>query len=299
MARPTPRGMKPQATKPTFSAQTEDYISGMIFNIHGHPGSGKTFAALQASESWPKDLAAHKATGKIAHLDDLVYVEWDRQGAVGIMPHGIRLKYRVSMTDLAFEKGDLVDAMAKMSKDLYALVQEDQNIKYVVHDTVTRMDSMIETYCFDPKRATLDRNGEVDGQRTYGKVATIHHEYQRSAVTLPDRISNIFLFHQKVMDERVGEKDAKRRKDLILKMGDQTTRVVPAITGKSANVYLADSSIEFVCKAIAKKGEDPRRWLYAATIDGERAKNRLQGVFDEKEPADMGHIIAKARAACL
>lgn len=297
MAKAMPRGMKEQPSKPTFGPQTDEYAGRAVYNIHGHPGSGKTFAALQASAFWPEDLEAHEASGETIYLDDVVYIEWDRGGALGILPYGIRLKYHVSMADLVFEKGDLVDSIEKMSNDLYELVKEDHNIKYVIHDTVSRMDSMIESYCFEPKNICRTREGDEDGQRTYGKVAGIHHQYQRSFITLPDRLTNIFLFHQKVMEDRKKEPEGKKRKDLILKMGDQTIRVVPGITGKAANVYLADCSVEFVCQAIGVK-DNLKRWLYSATVEGQRAKNRLQGVFDTREPAHMGKIIAKARKAC-
>lgn len=296
-----PGKKKEEKSSGLFGSSTKA-VQAAIYHLHGYPASGKTFAALMASKKWPKNLEAQKKSKKKILLDDVVYIGWDKGGLIGIKSYGIDVKYYIDMRDLVFKTGDLLDARDEMTEELTKLLATDKNIRVVIHDTISRFDSMLESYCFHPDNVVYARDRvtgelEVDGMRTYGLVARYHHEYQASVTTTPEYVTTLFLFHQKVLDDspkgKATQQKVNQAKLLQIRMGDALVNVVPAITGKSLNVYTADCSMEFV---MVKKGG--KRKLFPEVTDGQRAKNRLEDVFSGPQPADMGYIIEKARKAC-
>jgi hypothetical protein len=277
-------------------------------NAHGHPGVGKTTSAFKASKYWPRDMEAHlenyKKTGKKLFLKDLLQIEIDNEGSSCVHPFRIRPGFILHFRDLLFKnKGDVFNTMADVADGIVAMVKKHPEIRVVVHDTITEMDDLLESFCFRMENAELSRDkitGEVfiDGQRTYGKMKRVHQEYRNTVLCVPNHVSNIFLFHQKDISPPpnkvdIVSKKAMEKKQLLLKMGDQNVTLVPAITGNSLLSYLRTCSLQLVCVK-TQKG----RFIYPATYSEQLGKNRFESVLEGKQDPDIGKILEKVREAC-
>jgi len=282
-----------------FDTAAPKGLDDLLVNIHGVPGSGKTWAALSASNYWPKDPAKNT---KPVVLKDTIHIGWDRGGLVGVLPHKIRPAYCVDMPAvLAACKGDIMKSCERVINDTSELVNKHPEIRLIVHDTCTRMDRYFVAFWMDPKNMPTNRQDVTDTRAAYGKIRDTHHLYQSSMLQTRAGITSVFLFHQKVLEEAAGGKEDARRaaiaRQAITKLGDQLVNVVPDITGQSLNVYTADASLELVAVTTAVPNTPGQfaYWLYPVVHRGQRAKNRFRSVIADKQPADLGALISRVR----
>jgi hypothetical protein len=279
-----------------FGSKNIDDIDDMTINLHGDPGSGKTFAALSASKFWPKDLKAQFKSQKKISLEDVLYVGWDRAGLGGLRQYGIDVPLRIDMKATAFKYKDLLDAVEAMTDEMTEIFVKKPEVKFNIHDTISRFDDVLVDYVFDtmPTYRFDRQTGEniVDNRATYRTIAACHRRYHHAITDVPAGVLTMCLFHQKVLEPVDGMK-SEQEKQLIVKMGNRLVRTVPQMTGQAINAYTADCSLELVC---VKRGD--KRFLYPEVVEGQRAKNRFPEVLDGPQEAHMGKLLAKLKKVC-
>ena len=279
-----------------FGAASINDLLSMAMNIHGYPGSGKTWLALSLSKYWPKC----RADGfiiipkKKVMLEDTIYIGHDKVGLAGALKANLFPKYCVDFRSIMAKSQDLIEAIGHVSEEYREIIDKDTNISVAIHDTISRFDDFVVDHHFDPDFAVYSGYGEsekIDRWGCWGEVARTHSWYLVKTSTVPEGVACLYLFHQKVLTEPTGSqkaKDTAMEKQLIIKMGDRLVNIVPAVSGKAIGAYTADCSIEMV---VAKKGK--KRLLYLEVVDKMRTKNRFQHEITEPQPAHLGKLMER------
>lgn len=288
----------PYISSDVFESNTSADSGHMIINIHGKSTSGKTFAACSASEYWPKNIPNKKPIT----LRDTLHIGWDRAATVGLRAEKIKMGYMVDVPSLlSVPDNDLESVMDGLCAEVHRLVNEDENIKVVIHDTATRMDKFLLDYHFHPDNIpTSRRDNAPDTMAAFGNVLRAHSRYQTAMTMLPAGVISIFLFHQRVIEEPVMGKDnvkkeQRQKQDLLRTSSDVS--VIPDITGQAKNLYLNDASLEFTCKK-KQMGKNVTRVLCHQGADGARGKSRFEHILEDEEPIDLYGILQRIENAC-
>ena len=280
-----------------FGLSGKEDLQNIIFNIHGPAGGGKTFAACSASKYWPAQWPPKKPT----ILRDIMHIGWDKAALVGLAQAKVKVAYRVDVPKLIADgkAADVLEASEIVMNEAIRICQKDPQIKICINDTITRMDKFLNAFWFSEGNVIRTNSGDEDTRRTYLALFRTHHEYQAAFTLLP--VQNIFCFHSMVLEAPTEGKEEQRKatraRQDILRL-NKDTYIVPEITGKSAGVYLGDSSTEFAClPARNPRTNKIERWLYPLGSQGYRGKNRFQDILGEKEPANLRKLLDRIERA--
>ena len=294
-----------------------DLVEQILVNIHGPSSSGKTIAALTASQYYPKS-GIPLPKGKKIMLRDVCHVGWDAAALIGAKSCGLCVAYPINVphllskgrksakdNEIVFKSAeDILDAFDRINDSIDEIVSKDHNITLTIDDTVSRMDRyLVAFWSHDDNIPVAYKDGKEidDTQGMYRKIFLNHHQYQARRICLPGDVRSIFLFHCRVIGDEGDDaklKKSERGKKKLIRLSKDVA-IVPQITGQGLDLYTNDASIEFAClPSTPTKGNLPERRLWTVPSDGYRTKNRFQHLFKECEPAHMGKIFDKIRAAC-
>lgn len=278
-----------------LAKSSTELTNRVILDIFGPRGAGKTWLAFTLSEKWPKDPLKNK---RPVVLDDVLYWQWDPDGMIGLAPHKIRVKYVFNMPALIAEMGFMA-AMREALAEANEIIAGDPKVKVEIHDTVTTMD----LYSIADLEAI---EGLAENTRKlFGMHKATHREYQTGTVLRPERVSSVYLFHEKVVDVEQTQKDAKATKAQKKKMRqkvmeDGKVDLVPETTGSGDSFYANACSMEMSVSSTPKLGETGKftRELWPIVHAGRRTKNRFQHLFTGAMPPDLDLVRKKILDAC-
>lgn len=298
--------------KPVAKPKAARYVSPLIdpeasgldqltINVHGVPGAGKTWAALSASDYWPAKIPPAAPVT----LEDTIHIAWDHGALSGAQAKRIRCAAEHNGNALigSGKAKDPIHAMGLILGDVGKHCVADEAIKVVIVDTITALDLAVNAHFFAPNNVPIARGtGEVNTQAIYGRILDAHRAFAAALVRLPPRVTVICLFHsQPLVDAR---DPAQKTAQSLVRLSEAVT-VIPSVTGKARDLYLANASVEFACCPTdppkGSKAEPERRlWTIphqSGGTTGLRTKNRFQGILGDWEPANLNKILAKIRAA--
>lgn len=268
----------------------------MIWGIYGPSSAGKTTIAFSLCAKWPRDFVKNK---RPIILDDVIYWQWDPDGALAVAPFKIKVKpaHLLNMPAIIAQYG-FPRALRYASETATALA-ENPKIKVEIHDTVSTFDKFSLSYIEAHPKS--DEKPD-DTQTIFGRHLANHRFYSTETMVRPSRVSTIYLFHEKVIDEKRLEKAtrAERAKAKAKRMSDVKVNIIPAITGSGGEFYTNAVSLELSVCATPIPGKPGRynRALYPLTHEGRRAKSRFQHLLTDKMPCDLAQLRKRIQAAC-
>jgi hypothetical protein len=267
--------------------------------MYGRPTSGKSMCALTASKDWPKNAWSRTKKSKWVELTDVIVIGFDRAAVIGLLPHRIRVRHVFNFPAMVRELGFL-RALETLSNEVHMLLEADPTIRIVIHDTITSMDKFSMAY-WRQNCPVSDRTGKLDTQGMYGMHLETHRQYQTEMAALPEGVTGIFLFHERVIAEDRGPTNRNKQAEKTTKqLGDPSVNVTPYVTGNGLQFYTNDASLELFISVTKTpgKGGAKKRQLQPATYDGRRVKNRFEHLFTEPIDADLAKVLSMVRDAC-
>jgi hypothetical protein len=295
--------VKKEAVKPVgslFAPSSEQDLTQTIIVLHGQFGAGKSTTAASVSKYFPDPLPTKKESKVKYDLKDVLWISFDRGGTHGFRERGINVpvfdihKFR-SDRELWKSAGyaqqpNIFQAAEKAAKEAAKLVEAGE-VKWVVVDTVSSMDSELVTYY--EQHAPQGRGGTTDTWAVYRSLLQAHKLFHDQITLLPCGI--IFCCHSMSAGDDSQLTPDQKAKKLSLTMPGMPG-IIPAITGKGAGVYKAHADVQLYIHASPKIGAKGQleRWAYPVKSDqGGEAKNRFELSLEPKEEPNLRKILGK------
>ena len=280
-----------------------DPITQIMINLLGPSLAGKTFAAATISEYWPKRFPPSKKV----MLRDTLHVSHDAAATAGLYANKIRFPYVISTMSLigADRKSgrpkcnDILEASEMITDGIREICEKDPDISNVIHDTMSSLDRFFVAFWSHDDNAPTDNRDERDTRAMYGAIFHTHLQYHTACLMLPVDVTSLFLFHGRIIGEASdggkGKTKEQKKKENIVRLRHDVS-IVPQVTGQGLDPYTNHASVEFACLPTeGGKGKAVERWLYTVPTKDYRAKNRFEGILQDKEPVDLRDIINRIR----
>lgn len=280
----------------------DEDLDKVQFVIYGPPGAWKTWTALGLSDKWPANVTERTRKDKPIVLDDTVHICWDPAAAVGLVPHNVQIKYSYEMADMIDSEGDVTAAMWALIDDLQKVIHHDENVKYIIHDTITSADRESLAYWTHPSRKPVTSFGKDNTQRVWGDHLAWHRSYYTYMSHIPSGITQVFLFHEKTIDMpeelRAGTAKKQLTESKNRQVGGTGINVVPAMSGNGWTFYTAGATLQacITAKPIPGKPGEFKRTLNPTSVNGRAVKNRFQTILKEPQPLDLKALLRKIQS---
>jgi hypothetical protein len=275
-------------------ASPADYIRTMPIGLAGPPGSGKTFAMLSASEFWPADLKAHRATGKMLTLEDVLYVNIDPAGIVGLAEWLIQPKHIV---DIDSEVGDdEYENAARIMADAVDEAMNKHKPAFVVFDTASMFSSKIQD-----RYSRLIEDNEAKKPELYNRQKRAHGEFLAVTNHLVTRkgAMPIVGFHVR-KESSIFESDAEKAHKAMIR-GREAGQGIIDIKGQAAELMMSSfRELWFMrsTEAVSGKTVVTTRQIYTG-VQGFQCKSSFRRALPPfvGHPANMRKLIQTIMAS--
>jgi hypothetical protein len=270
--------------------------------LYGPFGAGKTTTAATVSENFPKGgLPTKKHSGaKPAHvLSDMFWLSFDKGATDGFRERGIAVpEFSVVrfMGDpklwkkAGFGKAPNIRQAIEFGLNI-ATAAVAKGAKWVVVDTLTALDSALESY--GRSHMPTNNSGDDDTRSMFGAMFYGHKLFHDAVRSLGCGV--IYCCHTKDIGDVSKMKPEEKRK-LITLVAAGGAELMPALTGKGATVYKGDASLQLaiIAKEIPNKG-GLERFAYTIKQQSYEAKNRFELSLEPVERPDLGAMLKKIK----
>ena len=261
------------------------------FLIYGAFGAGKSTLAATASRYWPKEglptTKWGKKTPKVV-LEDMLFILTDPFDPLGgLRERGIAVPcFDVNAWIKEKPGRTALDAIAATYEEAARFVTGGG--KWLVHDTVTSWDSLLEAYC--RKNMPLSKGGKDDSRRMYGMLYQYNLKIHHLAVGLG--INIIYNAHYKSSIDFGELTPAQLAAAKATQSAGGIAAILPAITGKAQAAYKGGSTFVLaLVKQVAPGSKGSSRKLYTIATTEMEAKNRYELSLPPIMEADMREVL--------
>ena len=287
----------------------EDGCENLGMGVYGPPGVGKTILSMTASQFWPKELPSPKPVT----LHDTLHVAWDPDAGTGLKELGVivpTINIKKLMRPLTKDEEELKKRGGKVRPHVRSILEaltfvnreqllfaEYANAKYgrsyIIQDTVSWLNGQLEKWYVHGPGCPESKGGNRNTRQGWILLSGAHELFISYNIQTPSNI--IYLFHATAMVEN-NETEEGRNQALKNKAAGLSD-IVPQITGRSKNTYNSGTSCTFWLTARLNARGSYDRKLHTQEIGGALVKNRWQHSLSAEEPADLGALFRKIRAA--
>lgn len=245
--------------------------------VYAPKGHGKTTAALTLSEKCPEKFPADKPV----ELDDLFFISADAGGLDTLVSYNVT----VPGIDLSSVEPAKLGRALDEAIDVAKKRAQEGKTKTIIVDTLSSIDAIAEYHC-------VSSTEEADKRKGYGDLLAFHSKaYYRLMSQNPANV--LILCHAKYLVEDSSPKTkGATQANRASQLAPGRPQIVPALTGKGAQKWLHNVSLELPLVA-AKVGSKMVREFFTETA-GWEAKCRSTAL-KAREPADFRIILPKLR----
>ncbi len=265
---------------PLVKSSKDTTLDNWRMLIFGAPKTGKTFAALTASELYPQGDVLEPQP-ELRHLSDLLFIEADEGGLDGLREYNLAADY----IDVSKESGgSLINKVfPQLMKEVEARVN-DGVTKTVIVDTISTIDRMLKTY-FQEQFTDPRHNAQM-----WGAVLGAHMKMFGALKRL--RCNLLVIAHTKFRLD-LGDATQKARQQATSMPGGSDA--YPDISGQAKNYYNGAVSIQMPMIASPMPGGKFKRQFYPLGVGRYEAGSRFTRFLDDKEPAHIQKLINKIK----
>jgi len=254
---------------------TENRTKGHHVLISGPPGHGKSVCAATASEKSPDEFTDEftaEQGGGLTNLDDVLFLNFDRQATAGFADLGIE----VPEIDLSTCSGKEIISSTKEALKVAKARAIEGVTKTVVVDTISSLDAVLVAFW---KEATANR------WDMYNAILTTHMRFAMALKEIPANV--VVICHAKAINEA---EDAQGRARQKAAAGPAPASISLDITGQARGYWQRNVPLQLplICRT---RGSRVERHLYPSGVEGFEAKSRFK--LADKEPAHLRKLFEK------
>lgn len=252
---------------------------------------GKTVFAATVSAQCPEILPAKVPT----ELTDIAWLGVDNHSLLGLRSMGLSVRYAVDLPGMLAENStvkvaNLQVALNTALEAIAAFVLQG-GCKYIVVDTITLFDALVQQHVSDLK---------ITGPAFYGNVMALHTQLTTSLARLPAH--RIYLAHEKAVLSRSADgddKNVKAKKEVQEQEGLEEGDMDLALYYHASKLlYLGDCALQgevrndYTMKNSATCTQ--RKRVVHFLRKGARTKNKFAHLINAEEAPNLRAIFTKA-----
>jgi hypothetical protein len=253
--------------------------------IMGPPENSKTISSLMVDDAFAHERLKMKkeelpSLPEII-LEQVLHVPLDFGALDGIKAFGMRPR-TVNLIGL-IDKYGVAEAWKSMVEAIATQKARHPDLRYLIVDTVSSLDASITAHhvqtIADSNTSTVQRGMANNGLHTLYRQAC-----NKAAMALKFD-SPIFLMH---MQPKYAFMDNEQQKKAMAAQDVAEGDMVPAMSGKAGNVYIAHASMVLV--ADVKGAGVTTEYVYYGRRAGFSTKNRYRMLTGDEFAADLGKL---------
>lgn len=257
---------------------TLNELETAINTVHGPSGGGKTVFIATGSDYWPD-----KKPKKKIKLEDILWGEIDKNGTSSLAEHDVFApRYRFDQINADYNTP--LDGLSKFQELVFDYV-DTHNVKYVVIDTMSKLDKKIVTF-LQKKHKNSNNKFAV-----WGELLTIHNKQIDFYNELPCGVW--FAFHSKErqdpatvavsMQSQVAAKNAAAAVEAM-------ANIDLDIHGRAINSFRGESTLIGNIHKMQERGKTVRKVFFGLN-KGFEGKCRFEKYLSDWREPNLGKMM--------